>query len=104
MPDRFKATATESKILPKRLAQRLLPSQLDMNRKQGFSIPLAAWLDGPCGKLVADVLHEVPRDVFDRRLIGQLLRRQKKGYSHTSRLFALTMFELWRRHYNVEIG
>ena len=37
VPDRLRATATERKILPRRLAARLLPSSLDLTRKQGFS-------------------------------------------------------------------
>jgi hypothetical protein len=36
-------------------------------------------------------------------MIRRLLASQRQGFANTHRLFALAMFELWRRHYNVSI-
>ncbi|MCX7144228.1 MAG: asparagine synthase (glutamine-hydrolyzing), partial [Proteobacteria bacterium] len=44
VPSSLKASANQRKILLKRLAARVLPPEFDQQRKQGFSIPLAAWL------------------------------------------------------------
>lgn len=104
VPDRLKATAQATKILPKRLARRLLPEDHQIERKQGFSIPLAKWLRGPWGGFVEETLREAEPRLFNRRMLDELLRTQKLGFSQAPRLFALTMFELWRRHYEVEIG
>src|SRR5262245_59242334 len=41
VPDTLRATIRERKILPRRLATRLLPAGLDLARKQGFSLPLS---------------------------------------------------------------
>ena len=49
LPDDLRATATERKILPRRLASRLLPPSLDLTRKQGFSLPLDDWFSGTWG-------------------------------------------------------
>ena len=103
VPDRLRATATERKILPRRLAARLLPPALDLNRKQGFSIPLQRWFKGPWGRMFESVLAEADPALFDRRAIEQLIAAQRKGLANTNRLFALTLFELWRREYAVTL-
>jgi len=104
VPDRLKTTAKERKILPRRLARRLLPKDLDLDRKQGFSPPLAAWFRGPWGALAEDVLRDSKSGIFNRDAVDRLLRGQKRGMSHGARIFALTMFELWRSAYKVEPG
>ena len=102
VPDRLKATSKERKILPRRLARRLLPKDLDLDRKQGFSPPLAAWFRGPWGTLAEEVLRDSKSGLFNRGAVDRLLKGQRRGMSHGARIFALTMFELWRREYRVE--
>lgn len=102
VPSHLKATFTSRKILPKNLARKILPSEFDIQRKQGFSIPLALWLQGiEWGDYFRQVLLGSEESFFDRRFVTQLLNNQKKGYSNSERLFALVMFELWRQEYNV---
>ncbi len=101
VPSFLKATEHEKKILLKRMTARILPLEFDRQRKQGFSIPLDEWLkSGPFRELFREVLCD-ERCVFDSEIIGDLLRRQDKGGSNGERLFALVMFELWRREYDV---
>ena len=101
VPSRLKATSTEKKIMLKRLTARLLPPEFDQQRKQGFSIPLGEWLKGGAfGKFFNEVLHD-PQCSFDVGTVDSLLRGQAKGCSNGERLFALVMFELWRREYKV---
>lgn len=103
VPARLKATAWQRKVLPKRLAARLLPPAFDRRRKQGFSIPLAAWLRaGPLRELFLDVLHD-RGGIFDPRALAELLRAQERGRDNGERLFALVLFELWRREYRCEL-
>jgi asparagine synthase (glutamine-hydrolysing) len=101
VPSRLKATSTEKKILLKRLTARLLPPEFDQQRKQGFSIPLGDWLRGGAfRKLFNEVLRD-PQCTFDAGTVDGLLRGQDKGRSNGERLFALVLFELWRREYAV---
>jgi asparagine synthase (glutamine-hydrolysing) len=103
VPSHLKATIDDRKILPKRLAARVLPKNFDRQRKQGFSIPLATWLKaGAFRELFHDVLS-APDVVFDRRVVRDLLRGQDQGRSNAERLFALVLFELWRREYRVSL-
>ncbi len=101
VPDSLKATESERKILSRRLAERLLPRELDLKRKQGFSMPLDAWFKGEWGKYVEDVLRQADPNLFDQPVIHRLIADQRRGYANTARLFALTLFELWRREYQV---
>lgn len=101
VPDRLKATAQERKILPRKLGARLLPPSMDLRRKQGFSLPLDAWFKNGWGELVSDVLRDADSRLFCQKTIQSLIEGQRKGRNNTRRLFSLTMFELWRRHYQI---
>ena len=103
VPDRWKVHGTERKILLRRLAERLLPSQLDLKRKQGFALPLGEWFAGDWGTFIREVLSGVPETIFRRHAIDDLLRGQERTGNQIHRLFALTMFELWRREYRVSL-
>ncbi|HYC60596.1 MAG TPA: asparagine synthase (glutamine-hydrolyzing) [Thermoanaerobaculia bacterium] len=101
VPDHIKVNLRERKILLRHLAGRLLPKQLDLRRKQGFSIPLDAWLAGEWGLTMRGVLAEADRDIFNRDAIARLFDGNMGNYSH--RIYALTVFELWRREYNITL-
>lgn len=103
VPSHLRATARGGKILLRRLAKRVLPPDLDLTRKQGFSIPLHTWFGGPFGDFMRAVLAEANPHLFDQRVIDELVEGQRRGRSNGQRLFALTMFELWRREYDVHI-
>lgn len=103
VPSHMKATPANKKILPKLLAKRLLPPKFDLQRKQGFSIPLGAWLRGKeWGGFFRDVLLGSNEGLFNRKFVTQLLDGQERGRMNSERLFALVLFELWRREYKIE--
>jgi asparagine synthase (glutamine-hydrolysing) len=101
VPDRLRATGRERKVLTRRLARRLLPSGLNLERKQGFSLPLASWFRGAWGAFMEGVLAEADPGLFDPGFLRALVEGQRRGRGNTQRLFALTLFELWRREYRV---
>ena len=104
LPDDLRATASERKILPRRLASRLLPASLDLTRKQGFSLPLDDWFAGSWGSFTREVLTDPGQRTFSRTVVDSLLAGQERGRGNMHRLFALTMFELWRRAYGVTVS
>ena len=104
VPSRLKATASSRKVLLKKLAARILPREFDQQRKQGFSIPLASWLQsGPWKALFRETLLGSDDALFDRKTVTKLLAGQMKGRVNSERLFALVLFELWRREYRVSM-
>jgi asparagine synthase (glutamine-hydrolysing) len=104
VPDHLRTTASERKILPRLLAARLLPSTLDLRRKQGFSIPLHAWFKGEWGTYLESVLTQAPPELYEPSVIRSLIVGQRRGGRNAQRLYSLAMLELWRREYNVQIA
>lgn len=103
VPNKLRADNQGRKLLLKRLAHKLLPPELDIDRKQGFSLPLSKWFAGPWGKYMKDVLMEAPSHLFDRRAINSLIDGQRQGRVNTERIFSLVLFELWRREYRIAL-
>ena len=102
VPARLKATFSERKMMLRRLAARVLPKEFDAVRKQGFSIPLHQWFAGEWGDAMIAALREDDQ-IFDRKTVEALIEGQRRGFSNGNRLFALTMFELWRREYGITV-
>ena len=103
VPDSLRSTGGQKKILPRRLAARLLPKELNVSRKQGFRVPLASWFKNGFGVLAREVLESADRSLFDPVFLRRLVRAQERGLINEDRLFMLTMFELWRRAYSVSL-
>jgi len=101
VPDDLKVTEQERKILLRRLGGRLLPPQLDLKRKQGFTMPLDAWFAGEWGRFLEATVRE--SDVFDRKTVESLLAGQRRGRVGAHRIYALAFFELWRREYKATL-
>jgi asparagine synthase (glutamine-hydrolysing) len=103
VPDELRAAGGARKILLRRLAARVLPPEFDTSRKQGFTPPLAHWLEGEWRRFIREVLSGMPRTLFDPVMVTQLLDGQARGRPNEQRLFALVMFELWRREFGIEV-
>ena len=102
VPDDLRVHGSKRKILSRLLAQDLLPETLDLTRKQGFAIPLARWFKGEWGNYMKSILLDSDA-WFDRKIVTNLIEGQEQGLANTQRLFALTMLELWRREYRVDL-
>lgn len=103
-PADLRVTTNGRKVLLKKLCGRVLPVKFDLARKQGFSIPLGRWLrNGPWRDFFQEVLLGSSDIIFDRRFVSELFDGQWKGRVNSERLFALTLFELWRKEYRVSL-
>ncbi len=103
VPSSLKATSKNKKILLKSLTRQILPTDFDSNRKQGFSIPINDWLKkGKFRDFFYNILLD-PQTIFDRKTVEKLFKYQDMGFNNGERLFALLMFELWRREYKISI-
>jgi asparagine synthase (glutamine-hydrolysing) len=101
VPDVFRATLRKRKVLVRHLGQRLLPAELDLSRKQGFSIPFGAWFKGHWGARMSEILSAATPGLFEPGVVNELIGLQRKGLSNSHRLYALVMLELWRREYEI---
>ena len=99
VPNKYKVTETEKKIILKKLASNILPREFDLHRKQGFSIPLNAWLKkGKFRDLFYDVLTS-EGSYFNSKFSRELLKKQDQGFNISEKLFGLVLFELWHKEY-----
>ncbi|MCK5171889.1 MAG: hypothetical protein KAR47_00760 [Planctomycetes bacterium] len=103
VPDNLRATLNRRKILLRQLSERLMPNQLDLKRKQGFSMPIHEEFSGKWGDYCQQLLCKATDNLFDNSVIQRMITRQKKGFFNSDRLFALMIFELWRRHYQISV-
>jgi asparagine synthase (glutamine-hydrolysing) len=101
LDDSLRATLRGRKVLLRALGRKLLPASLDLTRKRGLSVPLSAWFKGRWGRYMESVLLDPAQTLFDHGVVRGLVAGQRKGLSNTHRLYALTLFELWRREYGV---
>jgi len=101
LPDSLRATRRERKLILRKIARRHLPPALDIKRKQGFSPPLKTWFKGKWGEFIRDVVSQAETCLFRPQFIADLLSGEKQGLPTGNRLFAIAMFELWRREYRI---
>lgn len=93
IPSSWKVQDRESRRLEKILARRWLPSGLDVNRKQGFSIPLNEWLCATGCKQVEAVRTQLPESI-NQAEVSRLIAGHKAGRANGSRLYALLMLAM----------
>ncbi|MDQ7032926.1 MAG: asparagine synthase (glutamine-hydrolyzing) [Desulfonauticus sp.] len=99
VPSPLKTTLKNRKILLKFLCKKILPKEMDLKRKQGFSIPLSTWLKkGPYRDFFFEVLTD-SECIFNKKMVKKLFHAQDMGLNVSERLFAIVLFELWRKEY-----
>jgi asparagine synthase (glutamine-hydrolysing) len=102
IPGRLQATLQERKILLKRLAKCLLPPDLDIDRKQGFTVPISKWLTADILQTWRDDCREQIQSVLsDAAMLSLIARRESMAGEHS--LYAAIMLTTWMRHYRVTV-
>lgn len=99
IPGSSKVNGMKRKYLLKKLAEKILPPQLDINRKWGFSVPVSEWFRGALYPQIKEILITGTHAYFNEKYIGKLLEEHKSGIDHSARLFTLLTFLLWEKDY-----
>jgi asparagine synthase (glutamine-hydrolysing) len=98
-----KVRGFSKKRLLRRAAAPLLPREIIRGRKQGFSIPVAAWLRGDLAPFARDVLspETIERQGYlDAGAVAQVLDEHISGKEDLSRqIWGLLAFTLWFDRY-----
>jgi asparagine synthase (glutamine-hydrolysing) len=99
LPRDMKVKGFAKKRLLRRAVEPLLPEEIVQGRKQGFSIPAAAWLRGDLEPFARDVLSPDAlrrHGVFDPAAVGSVIDRHVSGREDLSRqIWGLMAFSLW---------
>jgi asparagine synthase (glutamine-hydrolysing) len=101
VPNALRVSATQRKIVLKDLARRILPADLDLERKQGFSIPLSSWLTP---KSIQEWREDCQREIAALLSPAAISwKRARVNEGMFQRVFALMMITLWMRHYRISL-
>ncbi len=97
IPPRLKIQNRIGKVILKRVMAPLLPSEVLDKRKQGFSVPLGAWLRTDLRSDIVETLRNGNRHgFFNRRGVEQLTDAFFHGDdSRNYQVWTLYAFELW---------
>lgn len=93
IPDKWKVEGGETRRVQKILARRWLPRELNVNRKQGFSVPLDEWLRQVPRAWHDKWLERLPA-VLDRSEADALVTGLYRGRANGARIFSLIMLGL----------
>ena len=104
VPDALKAGYRQRKILLRKLAARMLPRELDVRRKQGFSIPLHSWLRADEGAGLLEAARALPQELVCRDEVDKLIAEQRAGVNHGEQIFGLAMLSFWLNNYRISTG
>ena len=103
LPTRMKVRGFEKKRLLRRALEPLLPKEIVHGRKQGFSIPIAAWLRGPLEPFARETLAPgaIERQgLLDPAAVTPILDRHVSGREDLSRqIWGLMALTLWFDRY-----
>lgn len=98
IPSSMKVNRVERRRIQNLMAKKYLPQDFELNRKQGFSIPMDEWLrkEDIFGRLVG--LYEF----VNEKELQKLVKGQNSGRANGSRLFALMMLAISHKNINVD--
>ncbi len=103
VPEKLKTSASQTKILLKKIATQYVPKECIYRPKEGFSIPIKHWLNNEFNPLMNELLSEqciVADGIFDAKAISQLKLEHASGkVNHSHILWSLMIFHDWKRRW-----
>ncbi|MEZ6152009.1 MAG: asparagine synthase (glutamine-hydrolyzing) [Pirellulaceae bacterium] len=101
LPTKYKLHRGDRKYLLKRVAERMLPSEIIHRKKQGFPIPIDRWLRNEARPLMRDMLSQESlqhRSLFNPQFVETLMQQHESGFAdNTTELWGLVSLEIWMR-------
>lgn len=101
LPTSTKTRRRTGKYLLRKAFAGYLPKEIAQRGKQGFGIPVGAWLRGPLSGWTRDLLldpHSQLAAWFERSTLEDILHQHQSGrLDHGKRLWALVSLALWAR-------
>jgi asparagine synthase (glutamine-hydrolysing) len=99
LPVSYKLRGRDKKYIFKRALRGLVPDVILQRPKQGFGVPISAWLKGPMRAMVEETLFSRAardRGLFEPRAVRRLVDDHNRGVGgRHPQLWALLMLELW---------
>lgn len=99
----FKIKGKTRKYILKKLARKILPPELNLNRKWGFIVPISNWFRDDLNPYINDTLLKGDNEFFNKSYIKRLLDEHKSGIDHGGRLFTILVFYLWCKRMKLSV-
>jgi asparagine synthase (glutamine-hydrolysing) len=103
LPEELKISRFRPKSLLKKVAARLVPSDVVYRPKMGFGVPVGRWFRGEMKGFVSDILlseRALRRGVVKREKIEQYVLQHTSGQvDHSFQIWTLLMLELWYQRF-----
>ena len=103
VPEKFKVTSKDTKIILKKLASKYVPEECIYRPKEGFSIPIKNWLSNEFRPLMDDLLDDnkiKQEGIFDFTTVEKLKQEHLNGTSnHSHILWSMIVFQDWKRRW-----
>lgn len=107
LPVESKLRGRQGKVLLRKAFADLLPTQVLSHGKQGFGIPLGAWLRGPLEGWARSLLLAPQSPLaawFQPEALGRLMAEHQAGrQDHGKRIWALACLAIWARQNQNEL-
>ncbi len=99
LPESLKMNRFRPKYLLKKVAARLVPSEVIYRRKMGFGVPVGRWFRGEMKDFVRGVLlseKSLNRGIVRPEMIRKYVDEHTEGrFDHAFQIWTLLMLELW---------
>jgi asparagine synthase (glutamine-hydrolysing) len=99
LPLSFKRTNGQGKLVLRQVLAKYLPRELFERPKQGFSVPISAWIRGPLRDWAENLLEAGRRnhaDLLDTDVISRKWQEHLRGrHDWENLLWPVLMFESW---------
>jgi asparagine synthase (glutamine-hydrolysing) len=107
LPTKYKLRGRQGKRILRKAFAHLLPSEVLKHGKQGFGIPVGAWLRGPLERWTRELLLAPDSALaawFQRDAMVRLVGEHQSGkQDHGKRLWALACLALWARQQRISV-
>ncbi|MGI8668816.1 MAG: asparagine synthase (glutamine-hydrolyzing), partial [Aridibacter sp.] len=99
LPENLKMQRFQTKSLLKKVAARLVPSEVVYRRKMGFGVPIGNWFRGEMKNFVKDILlseKSLNRGIVKKDILQNYVHEHINAErDHTFQIWTLLMLELW---------
>jgi asparagine synthase (glutamine-hydrolysing) len=97
LPENLRVRGGKGKYLLRKAFKDDLPEKVQRRGKQGFGVPVGAWLRGPLSAWAEQLIRDQLTVWFEPVVLGQLFEEHRSGrVNHGKRLWALTALAIWK--------
>jgi asparagine synthase (glutamine-hydrolysing) len=100
VPSSIKIKDNIKKYPLKVLLNQLMPN-FEIERKQGFSIPLSQWVQTKWKAQIINLVNDIEVEAFDKKYLIALIEKEGKWFQNSNRIYALLVLLIWKRKYNI---